>query len=442
MLEKFLLYIKAKKILKENDRLLLAVSGGRDSMVMLHLFSHLHWPFGVAHVNHNLRGEESDADAQMVQQYCMHRRIPYYAYTIPAGMLKKGNLQENARNIRYEWLENTALQYGYTQIATAHHQTDSIETLFIQMLRATGLAGMTGIPTQRGIIIRPMLGLSRQEIADYALTEHIEFREDQSNSEDKYLRNRIRHHLLPALDLVVPHSEQQLEQTRQHLAEAKEALDWLSTTYVNQHRIPSTHLLSLPVEPFALSPQGGYIFWYALHPFGFNRTQTDEMLSPHPGSGKHWKSKDCIAMLDRGILTITHLPADLSKTAPVEILPPMTYTFLNIVVEVSWMQPPATFSEGADVLYLDGEAFSLPLRLRNWQAGDRMKPLGMGGKSQKLQDLLTNAKLSAAQKQQTLVLESPEGILCIPGMRIAEWAKLGSQTKKVLCVTVRPAGRK
>lgn len=310
------------------------------------------------------------------------------------------------------------------------------------MLRATGLAGMTGIPTQRGIIIRPMLGLSRQEIADYALTEHIEFREDQSNSEDKYLRNRIRHHLLPALDLVVPHSEQQLEQTRQHLAEAKEALDWLSTTYVNQHRIPSTHLLSLPVEPFALSPQGGYIFWYALHPFGFNRTQTDEMLSPHPGSGKHWKSKDCIAMLDRGILTITHLPADLSKTAPVEILPPMTYTFLNIVVEVSWMQPPATFSEGADVLYLDGEAFSLPLRLRNWQAGDRMKPLGMGGKSQKLQDLLTNAKLSAAQKQQTLVLESPEGILCIPGMRIAEWAKLGSQTKKVLCVTVRPAGRK
>ncbi len=442
MLDKFLLYIKAKKIFKESDRPLLAVSGGRDSMVMLHLFSRLQWPFGVAHINHNLRGAESDADALLVRQHCQEHQIPYYEHTIPEGLLQKRNLQAKARQLRYEWLEFTAKQHGYSCIATAHHQTDSVETLFIQMLRATGLAGMTGIPYRRGLLIRPMLGLTSMEIAHYAATENVSYREDKSNAEDKYLRNRIRHHVLPALEQAMPNFQQPLANTLQHLLEAKEAMDWLTESFIQRHRIPSPYLLSMPVKPFTTMPEGRFIFWYSLHPYGFNRSQTDEMLCPHHISGKQWRAHDCVARLDRGVLTIMQAPVIQSEPIPVEFVPPMQCTFLDTEIECTWTEVPAAFSEGPEKLYLDADTFTLPLHLRKWHNGDRMKPLGMGGKSQKVQDILTNAKLSSIQKQQSLILESAEGLLCIPGMRIAEWAKVGSQTKKVLCVTVRPASRR
>ncbi len=135
-------------------------------------------------------------------------------------------------------------------------------------------------------------------------------------------------------------------------------------------------------------------------------------------------------------------PVIQSEPIPVEFVPPMQCTFLDTEIECTWTEVPAAFSEGPEKLYLDADTFTLPLHLRKWHNGDRMKPLGMGGKSQKVQDILTNAKLSSIQKQQSLILESAEGLLCIPGMRIAEWAKVGSQTKKVLCVTVRPASRR
>ena len=199
MLNRFLSYIKQNKLIIPGSFTLLAVSGGTDSMVLADLMLQARQPIAVGHINHHLRGQESDDDAKFVEDYCNKNKIPYHQYDIDPYLLSHGNLQDKARIIRYEKLVSWAIDNDCQQIATAHHLDDQIETFIMNLMRGAGLNGLTGIAKKNGVIIRPLLWASSEEIIQYANEHSIQYREDSSNTSDKYVRNQIRHHILPTM---------------------------------------------------------------------------------------------------------------------------------------------------------------------------------------------------------------------------------------------------
>jgi tRNA(Ile)-lysidine synthase len=189
-------FIESQSLFSKQDRILIAVSGGRDSMVLTHLLHACNFRIALAHVNYQLRGKDSDADAALVEAFAKHLGVPFHS-TVAWEKAPEGNLQEAAREVRYQFFEALCAEHAYAFIATAHHLDDRIESLFMHLLRGTGIYGLKGIPVQRGNIVRPMLWADRTMIDAYALQHAVPYRDDTSNETDAYTRNKIRHHLIP-----------------------------------------------------------------------------------------------------------------------------------------------------------------------------------------------------------------------------------------------------
>ena len=207
MLNKFQKYNQENKLFNQTSKILLTVSGGKDSMAMMHLFKQNNISFGVAHCNFQLRGEAANKDQIFVQDFCQYNAIPFYtiAFQTQNYATEKGiSIQMAARELRYDWFEKMRIAGGYKYIATAHHKNDVAETMLINLAKGTGLAGLHGISNKKGNVIRPLLCFTRNEIDDFINQHKIAYREDASNADTKYTRNLIRHELIPALDKINP----------------------------------------------------------------------------------------------------------------------------------------------------------------------------------------------------------------------------------------------
>lgn len=425
-------YVERQKLLAPREQLWVAVSGGVDSMVLLHLLHELRHPCQVAHVDHGLRGAESDADHAFVEAYCQERSIPFRSIKVDVkhhAVSFGSSLASAARELRYAWF-NELVAEGPAIMALAHHQDDAIETLFIHLMRGMGLHGWETIPVRSGPFVRPLLGERRAEIAAYAAHHHIPFREDASNADPKYLRNRVRHELLPLLENWRPGTGRTLGRSVAIMRE----LDVLA------QRTVGTALAAITPDedgtlriPFSRIMERGtprLILYHALRDVHLHPDRVEDILRAieNRSVGASFPADTMTVYVDRDELVVAKVQQepcawiirsweDLPADAPLMIE----------AVPASGID----LEQGPQVAWFDVSSLRFPLELRPWHDGDRMRPLGLGG-SKLISDVLIDAKVSRDRKAGTYVLVSDGVIAWLCGHRIAEGFQARPDSRSVL----------
>lgn len=425
-------FITKKELFVNGEKVLLAVSGGVDSVVLSHLFFQAKLNFGIAHCNFQLRGEDSDADALFVQQLAEAFRVPFFSTIFPTTAFaekQKISIQMAARDLRYEWLEKTRQLNDFQHIATAHHLNDSIETFFYNFAKGTGIRGLHGIPIKNGNIIRPLSFATKQEILHFANTNKITYREDASNEKDNYARNKIRHQVIPPLQALNTDFEHIAAKNLQHIREAEFLYDF-AIDHLRKQMVTETAAQVLINRSELLEYQNiiSSLLFEWLKPYGFNADQIGQMLEAEVGA--IFYSHTHRLLIDRIYFIIEKQAIEIS--AEQFLIPAGTHKFeLNVAIltfEYKTGQPN-TFLPESFIVYLDAEKLTFPLTLRHWQAGDIFYPLGLSGKRQKLQDFFTHQKLSRFEKERIWLLESAGAICWVIGYRVDERFKITAQTK-------------
>ena len=439
--EAFERYIEDNRLLAPDDRVLLTVSGGVDSMVMLRLFARGGYRIGVAHCNFRLRGTESDEDEVLVADEAAQLGVPCYnrRFDTLAEMERTGESMEMAaRRLRYAWFEELCREHGYTAVAVAHHADDSIETFFINLLRGTGLRGLTGISTQAGRIVRPLMFASRKEILEYAVAEKIPFREDSSNRSTKYLRNKIRLGLVPRIREINPEFTSLMQRNIGRLTDAQLFIDHgierIRREAVVEH--DGIHTIRLDrIDP--AFPRAFVIYELLSSAYGFKGDVIDALCRAldQQATGKRFYAREHVAHVDRGTIAVAPIPDDDECLIPVEQGAARSYCG-NAVLYYEYLDIDTIedFGVPEQIAQVDADKLHYPLMLRRWQEGDWFVPFGMTGRK-KVSDFLTDAKVSPAEKQRQFVLLSGEEIVWIVGRRIDDRYRLTDQTENVLRIT-------
>ncbi|MEQ1585795.1 MAG: tRNA lysidine(34) synthetase TilS [Cyclobacteriaceae bacterium] len=437
MKDKFLKHLEGLGLQPAGDKLLLAVSGGLDSMVMLHLFQACGFSVGVAHVNFQLRGAESEGDEQFVDNWCAVHNIPFFVQRFQTNnyaMERKLSIQMAARELRYAWFDELLKKEGFRYVATAHHLNDSLETVLINLARGTGIEGMVGIPVKSGSRIRPLLFATKSEIENYAAEEGIAWREDSSNLTDDYQRNFIRHQIIPALKKVNPALDDTFKETvskiRGELALLQHDLaEWKKEYWVQDGEI-------IRINKNGLSPEEGVArLWHSIKPLGFSYTHCEDILRAlHGQSGKQFLTTTHKLVVDRDFLVITpgkDIPED------VVIEPKQERAVLGSYEMRIRTTHDLNPSADPGIALLDADKLKFPLIWRKWKAGDYFFPFGMAHRK-KISDFLVDSKISLGEKDSVTVLESGDEIVWIVGHRIDNRYKLTPETGNALSLSIHP----
>lgn len=416
---------------------LLTVSGGVDSMVMAHLFLDSEIPFAVAHCNFGLRGEESDLDTRLVQEWCKGNNVKFHSIQFETKQRseewKKGT-QETARILRYEWFEVVRKENNYAKIVTAHHANDNVETLLINLFKGTGISGLHGILPHHGNIIRPLLFATKEMLAAYAAEQNIAYREDASNASDDYLRNAVRHNIVPAVQQWFPNAVTHVNDSIARFAEA-EAL------YRNAIAQERKQLLQqrgndyyIPILKLQKKEPLSTICYELLLPFGFSAGQLPHVLHLLTSeSGRYISSSTHRIIRNRDFLVITSLPADAADLILVEAAPCIIDTG-KFLYSFSIHYKPKTIPANASEAYIDLKQVQFPIILRKWRTGDYLYPLGMNMKKKKVSRLLIDEKIPLHQKEDIRILECSKRIAWVSGIRLDERFKVKDSTEQVLVV--------
>ena len=443
MLEQFQLYINRYNLIAEGDKLVLALSGGIDSMVLADLLLKAKVKFVAAHCNFHLRGEESDGDDWFVRKFaeklgiqCLVKHFETEKYAAKYGI----SIEMAARDLRYAWFEQLRQQLGYDKIAVAHHADDQAETFFINLLRGAGLNGLKGMKPQNGVIIRPLLWASREQIRKYAVENHIVWREDHTNVESVYLRNRIRNQLLPVFDELQPKARQGLYKSLEHLSAENElyrALLKEKLAQIVQHRdevqrLPYSALTPSNTSYFSIQHSAFQLLFEWLRDYGFNTDQCHFIYDAlGTGIGNQYCSPTHCVVIGRDDLQLSEIKEKTDDEIQIqlgeeEMLSPIHLRFSKLEKNADFI-----INKSSDVAQLDFDKLTFPLTLRHWRHGDRFCPLGMKG-SKLLSDFFVDQKFSECQKQSVWLLVSADGeILWVVGCRIDDRYKIGEKTRAV-----------
>jgi tRNA(Ile)-lysidine synthase len=414
MLTKFQNHIEQNFAQLKDKKLLLAVSGGVDSMVLLDLFYKLKFDICVAHCNFQLRGKESDADELLVREICQDGYIPYFInsfYTLEFAKENKLSIQLAARKLRYDWFQEI-ISLGFDYVLTAHHLDDNVETFLINFTRGTGLEGLTGIPAQNGKIIRPLLPFSREEIENYALENKIQWREDSSNASDKYLRNKIRHSIVPLLKEMNAGFLDSFQNTVSHLQQAESLVDDATRLVYekvveekeNQLEINLTQLLKF-------QNYQAYLYQW-LNKYGFS-AWNDIYDLVEAQSGKQVFSETHFLLKDREKLILSE--RKLINKSEVFIIESIECK-VNIPLKLRFCKSDNTFESLSNCIFVDESKLKFPLTIRKWQEGDYFYPAEMNGKK-KLSKYFKDEKYSLLDKENQWLLCSENQIVWVIGKR-------------------------
>ena len=434
MLDKFQKYYQENELFIKTDKILLTVSGGKDSMAMLHFFLAENLLFGVAHCNFKLRGKEADKDQLFVQEFCKKQNIPFYTISFQTQKYATENgisIQMAARELRYNWFEKIRKENNYKFIATAHHKNDVVETMLINLTKGTGIAGLHGISNKKGEIIRPLLGLTRKEIDVFSDKNNMVFREDISNADTKYTRNLIRHKILPEIEKINPTLIETLNtEASQFLGDEKIILDKIT---IDKERlfIPSNGGFKIEIEELKkLTPLTSYLYYF-LRDYHFNGNDVLDIIDGlESQSGKTYNSATHQIIKDRGFLLLNTIRENNNKYIEIKSLEELPFGY-KLEEDLEHLK----INKLNQYAYLDADKIEFPLVLRTWQQGDSFKPLGMKG-NKKVSDFLIDNKVSILDKQNVTVLEQNEKIIWLVGHRIADNYKITSKTKRVLILSI------
>jgi len=440
MLAQFQKYLRDQDLMVEENRVLLAVSGGIDSMVMLDLFYHAGFQCEIAHCNFGLRGEESDEDEVFVQQAAERYEIPFHTKRFQTNdyALAKGiSIQMAARELRYDWFDDLREESGCEFIATAHNKNDQVETFFINLLRGTGIRGLTGISAKSEHLIRPLLWASRNDIERYADESNLNYREDSSNASTKYKRNKIRHHIIPELEEIRPDFLQVMEENMERIKLSGEI--YLETIRRKKESIIEREkdYLRLPIERLKeLDPLEAWLY-EILNDYDFSFPVVKDIAKSLDGrSGKQFLSSNYRLVKDRDCLIIEPRREEGQRRYYIEeslvkISEPIEIHFRIIEENVSDFKIPPY----PEVACVDVDSLNFPLIIRKWEQGDYFMPLGMKN-MKKLSDFFIDNKLSVPQKEKTWIITSGKDIVWVTGLRIDERFKITPDTERILVMEI------
>ena len=438
MLQQFISHISRQHLFPTGQQVLLAVSGGIDSVVLAHLMHSAAFPFAIAHCNFNLRPGDCDRDEQFVRSLASQYSVPFHFIrfdTLAHARSHGQSIEEAARTLRYDWFASLCRQQGYPAVLTAHHRDDSVETFFINLLRGTGLSGLHGILPIQGLVVRPLLPFSRSDIESYARIHSLAHVEDSTNSSLLYRRNQVRHQVLPLLRQLQPSADTALADTIAHLQSVEQLyhalLQPLRRHLVAVHPDGTIHI-SLQ---FSQLPQLGHLdsqplrfqlLFELLRPYGFNASTVTDILACS-ASGRRFLSATHHAVLDRSVLIISPI-----QPSQLDSYPSLAIEHLdNPALAPDPRQLPANQA------LFDADTLTLPLALRHWRQGDRFQPFGMQHGTQLLSDFFSDHKYSLLDKQsQLLLVDSSDRILWIVGRRTSHHFRVTPSSRRLILVTV------
>ena len=421
-------FITEKSLFVREDKLILGISGGADSLCLMHVFLELGYSFELAHCNFNLRGEESDADEYFVKDLAKKYQLKIHVKqfdTLAYAAENKISTQMAARDLRYGWFEKLRIKSNAKYLAIAHHANDDVETFFINLVRGSGLKGFLGIKEKNNAIVRPLLSVSRLEIEQYLKDRGLVFREDSSNASVKYLRNKIRHELIPLLAQMNPSIQQTVKDEMRIL----EGVAQIYASKVEEVRKDLTHekngIVQLEISALlALNPLHSYLY-ELLSAYGFYAVEAISKALQGQ-SGKQFFSSTHQLVVDRENIFISLL----NKENEVFEITEKTISLVHPLVINFKVIADKTIIYDNNIAQLDVEKLKFPLTLRKWKQGDKFIPLGMK-KFKKLSDFFIDSKFSIIDKQEQWLLCSGVDIVWVLGCRIDERYKLESNTKKV-----------
>lgn len=436
MLKQFLRHLSENNLAQAGDKILLAVSGGIDSMVMLDLFIKSGISCEVAHVNFQLRGEESDGDELFVKMLCKNYCVPFHVNKVMtrARADEQGvSIQMAARDLRYQWFNLLVKEKNFQAVATAHHLNDSIETALFNWVNGTSLTGLTGIPLRNGALIRPLLFATRQQLEAYASENDIRWREDSSNRHDDYKRNFIRHRIVPLLKELNPSLENTFERQQHKLKGELSFVEYAFSQWKKSYVTVQEHSVTIEKSAFENIHSAGVILYKVIGEFGFNFDVCEEVLAALYGqSGTKFLSSTHSLVIDRDALLLMPIRSLIQEVIIERGQRQASAGEWRMKIEPTPVVLPATHQSMA---VLDVSKLHFPLVWRSWRPGDFFYPLGMEQRK-KISDFLIDAKVPLSEKERVTVLESKGEIVWIVGHRIDNRFKLTPETTEAMSFTV------
>ncbi len=435
MFKAFLKYIDDNRLVNKDDRVLLAVSGGIDSMVMAHLFIRAGITVGIAHCNFTLRGNDSDMDEELVKGFAAKQGIQFYSarFDTKAYASEKGiSIQMAARDLRYSWFRKVRKENRFDAVAIAHNLNDNIETFLINLTRGTGLAGLSGIRNKRDTVIRPLLFAARKSIEDYCRENNISYREDKSNSETKYTRNKIRHLVIPLLKEINPSVELTLNETSERMNDINEIFTEFIENAGKKIFRKSGEVVLADITALSQFRENNTVLYELFRPFGLDSGTPDDLRNIIKGrTGGEIFTPTHRIIRNRKELIIEKMNAN--KKEPITINSPEELQECTQFVSVHLKNVSNRFRlpSSRQIACIDRDMISFPLTIRNWQHGDVFFPLGMTHKK-KLSNYFVDEKISLAAKEKIMILESDGRIVWIIGERIDNRFRVTESTKRVL----------
>ena len=435
MLDSVRLYIEKHHLLEKDKPVLVGLSGGADSVALLTVLSRLGYVCMALHCNFHLRGDESDRDEQFAKSLAEAGKIPFYSIQFDTYAFAKTHhlsIEMAARQLRYEWFEQMRIRLNAQAIAVAHHQDDSIETLLINLIRGSGIRGLTGIRPKNGYIVRPLLNVSREEIVAWLGKESIAYMTDSTNLSDEYTRNFIRLQILPLLESRFPAIRKTLTRTAMHLSE----VEFIYLSFIEEAKASlweEEHRLSIPKLQRYPAPKT--VLFELLHPYGFSRSVASSVYDALEGeSGKEFYSPSYRLIKDREELLLYKRE---------EVCPDMCYSWekgkesgsLPIDLHQQIVTNDAHFqlNPSKAYAYFDYDLLDAHLTLRRWRKSDWFVPFGMKGRK-KLSDYFSDHKYTLKQKEEAWVLCSGEDIIWLVGERSDNRYRIHKETKRIFIV--------
>lgn len=410
--------------IQPESKILLACSGGKDSMVLFHLLKELNLNFAVAHMNFQLRGEESEQDEAFVSEASKSSSIPFYSKKVDTHAEKQGNgesTQMAARRLRYDWLSELASVHGFVRVLTAHHARDQAETILLNLMRGTGPKGLQGMEPDNGKILRPLLRVEYDQIEQFVKKNKVEFREDKSNAETKYRRNFLRHKILTPWEDHFPGTVHQLTRTSEIMLESNrflnQQLEKESSKFVKNEN--DSQELNIAYS-LAEHPDARLLMRYLLEPYGL-KDQTPFILQERSRPGAIFSSEKYILVADRTHWSISKKREELK---PIYLAAGMEVRWGDYQFLLKERKPGDSLALNNSSILLSKEHLKEPLLVRVWEEGDKMQPFGMKG-SKKLSDILIDAKVKRTKKDRIPVVCDADGeILWLTGIKSSERLRL------------------
>lgn len=438
----FLAFVREEQLFTKKERVLLAVSGGKDSIFMTQLFAQSGHHFGIAHCNFQLRGEESNQDAVFVEDVARSLAVPFFKVNFDTTKVaedRRISIQMAARDLRYQWLEEVRAAEGYDHIAVAHHQTDSTETVLLNLVRGTGIAGLHGILPKRDTLVRPLLGFTGVEISQYIQDNQVAYREDRSNKETKYARNKIRLEVLPVLKKINPVLDTIFYKSSKRFLALEEFLNRQIEGIRKELFVEKEQgVFYCQIVQLNCYAEDSFVLYEVFKPFRFSETVIHDFMASlaDPHSGNLFYSDTHQLLIDREGIVIRAIQTAEIPPVFIEQLP----------MEFKWGDGTYSASLSTDVavekicgsgkesrkVKIDATGVLFPIEIRSWHKGDSFRPLGLRG-TKKVSDFLIDQKIPLDKKRRIpLFVNANQEILSIATWRIDDRYKIISETKKVI----------